>query len=78
MGHVGTDIFFVLLTPECELWQSPGSGGFRGRAVLLTPECELWQSRRNSAPLKEQVLLTPECELWQSKTRQKYKEKVSC
>ena len=33
-----------MLTPECELWQSPNNVMVGNRRVLLTPECELWQS----------------------------------
>ena len=34
----------VLLTPECELWQSDKLIWDGAAFVLLTPECELWQS----------------------------------
>ena len=34
----------VLLTRECELWQSEAFDQFTTAKVLLTRECELWQS----------------------------------
>ena len=70
--------FFVLLTPECELWQSGRArrGGRRG--VLLTPECELWQSPNNVMVANRRVLLTPECELWQSLGLDTAAEMLSC
>ena len=57
---------FVLLTRECELWQS-GDANLRAEAeVLLTRECELWQSYPEGYEDIFIVLLTRECELWQS------------
>ena len=56
----------VLLTPECELWQSQGTTADSETFVLLTPECELWQSDPLITCIYPVVLLTPECELWQS------------
>ena len=56
----------VLLTPECELWQSYPFLLEEVLPVLLTPECELWQSYMFLQLQAVPVLLTPECELWQS------------
>ena len=68
----------VLLTPECELWQSLSSGLLRRCKVLLTPECELWQSQGRRMAPRHPVLLTPECELWQSIGAEVLGKRESC